>query len=184
MTPISGSIEIRRLGLGDLDLIGEIDRSEHIDAEFTVVDGRLVERPVSMEEVPPWDPVGTGEYSVAEKIEFCRPIVDRGGVLLGAFDDDRVMGVAVVEGSFEPGLAWLTFLHVSRPFRRRGVASALWERAEQIARRAGAKAMYVSATPTGSAVGFYLSRGCVIADPVHRALYGLEPDDIHLVCEL
>jgi len=44
--------------------------------------------------------------------------------------------------------------------------------------------MYVSATPTGSAVGFYLSRGCELADPPHAELFALEPEDIHLVCEL
>ena len=181
---VSDPMTVRPLGLDDLGLIGEIDRSEVIDVEYTVLDARLVERPVSMAEVPPWDPVGTGHYSVAEKIDFCRPIVARGGVFLGAFDDDRVMGVAVVEGSFEPGLAWFAFLHVSRRYRRRGVASALWEEAVAIARQTGAGSIYVSATPTGSAVGFYLSRGCVLADQVHPALYDLEPDDIHLVYEL
>jgi len=34
------------------------------------------------------------------------------------------------------------------------------------------------------AVGFYLSRGCRLADPVHPVLFGHEPDDIHLVGEL
>jgi len=49
---------------------------------------------------------------------------------------------------------------------------------------AGAESMYVSAVPTGSAVEFYLSRGCELANPVHPALYAEEPDDIHLVCSL
>jgi hypothetical protein len=44
--------------------------------------------------------------------------------------------------------------------------------------------MYVSATPTGSAVGFYLGRGCRLADPVHPDLFAQEPEDIHLVCPL
>ena len=48
----------------------------------------------------------------------------------------------------------------------------------------GAQQLYVSATPTASAVGFYLSRGCRLADPVHPVLFDLEPDDIHLVAEL
>jgi hypothetical protein len=42
----------------------------------------------------------------------------------------------------------------------------------------------VSATSTGSAVGFYLSRGCRLADPVHPKLFELEPVDIHLVLDL
>jgi len=139
---------------------------------------------VSYAEVPPWDPVGTGPFSVAAHIAFCEPLVARGADLLGAFHGDEFMGLAVVDGRFEPDRAWLAFLHVSRPHRRRGAASALWSAAVDIALGAGARSMYVSATPTGSAVGFYLSRGCTLADPVHPDLYAMEPDDIHLVCEL
>jgi ubiquinone/menaquinone biosynthesis C-methylase UbiE len=43
---------VQRLSAGDLSLIAEVDRSEHIDVEYTVVDGRLEERPVSMAEIP------------------------------------------------------------------------------------------------------------------------------------
>ena len=49
---------------------------------------------------------------------------------------------------------------------------------------AGARSLYVSATPTGSAVGFSLGRGCRLADPVHPELFTDEPEDIHLVCPL
>jgi hypothetical protein len=41
--------------------------------------------------------------------------------------------------------------------------------------------MYISATPTGSAVGFYLAHRAVLADTVHPVLFEHEPDDIHLV---
>lgn len=176
--------EVRRLRFDDLGLIASIDRSEHVDVEYTVAAGRLVERPVSMADIPPWDPVGTGPYSVAAKVAFCEPIVARGASLFGAFDGERLLGLAIVEAEFEPGLAWLAFLHVSREARRRGAASALWQAASDDALQSGAKSLYVSATPTGSAVGFYRSRGCVLADPPHPALYALEPDDIHLVCPL
>ncbi len=86
--------------------------------------------------------------------------------------------------TFEPGLAWLATLHVSRTHRRRGVASALWEAGVALAREAGARSLYVSATPTGSAVGFYLGRGCQLADPVHLELFANEPEDIHLIYAL
>lgn len=174
-------VEVRALGLDDVELIAEIDRSERIDVEYTVRDGGIVERPVSMVEVPPWDPVGEGPYSVADKIAFCEPLIERGAAYFGAFDGDRIMGVAVLEPEYERSLAWLAFLHVSRPYRRSGVASALWDAAVAVAAQPGATSIYVSATPTGSAVGFYLSRGCRLVDPVHPILFEMEPDDIHLV---
>ncbi|MGE5149787.1 MAG: GNAT family N-acetyltransferase [Rhodospirillaceae bacterium] len=172
------------LGISDLAVLAAIDRSEHVDVQYGVENGRLVERPVAMAEVPPWDPVGDGPHSVADKVAFCRRCLVAGAEFLGAFEGDELLGAAVVDGRFEPGLAWLAFLHVSRPHRRRGVASALWDAAISIAKEAGARSMYVSATPTGSAVGFYLARGCRLADPVHPGLFAEEPDDIHLVVAL
>lgn len=178
--------EVRRLGFDDVGLIAMIDRSEHVDVEYAVVDGHLIERPVSFEhaDIPPWDPVGAGPNSVAAKVAFCAPLVAGGAALFGAFEANRLLGLAVVDGPFEPRLAWLAFLHVSRQVRRRGAASALWGAAVHEAAQARAESMYVSAVPTGSAVGFYLSRGCKLADPVHPALFAMEPDDIHLACSL
>jgi Acetyltransferase (GNAT) family len=181
---VAPSCEVQRLGFDDVGLIARIDRSEHVDVEYAVVDGHLIERSVSMADIPPWDPVGVGPHSVAAKVAFCAPLVAGGAALFGAFEGDRLLGLAVVDGSFEPRLAWLAFLHVSRQVRRRGAASALWGAAVHEAAQASAESIYVSAVPTGSAVGFYLSRGCRLADPVHPALFAMEPDDIHLACSL
>jgi ribosomal protein S18 acetylase RimI-like enzyme len=170
--------------VNDLDLIATIDRSEHVDVEYELVSGRLAQRQVTMTDVPSWDPSGTGPHSVAAMTEFCRDVITAGGELAGAFSGHQCLGLSVVHPSFEPGLGWLAFLHVSRQFRRRGAASALWDAAARTAAGAGSRRLYVSATPTGSAVGFYLSRGCQLADPVHPDLYAREPDDIHLICSL
>ena len=179
-------MKVKRLTPGDVELVRHIDRSEHVDVQYAVVDGELVERPVVMAEVPSWFTEGDGDFTVAHHVAHVRDDLDRGGTLLGAFVDDDVAGLATIVPTLDGDrdLAQLAWLHVSRPYRRHGAASALWAVAADIARAAGATAMYVSATSTGSAVGFYLSRGCRLADPVHPRLYELEPDDIHLVCSL
>lgn len=174
-------IEIRRLPADAITLVADIDRSEHITVHYVVVDGELRAEPVDWS-VPSWNRSGRGEHSVAEIVDSLRPILARGGVLLGGFVDGSFAGLAVVETGFEPSLTWLAFLHVSRPFRRAGVASALWEETVALARSAGDEAIYVSATPSGSAVGFYRARGCVLADPPHPELLALEPEDVHFVC--
>lgn len=177
-------IEIRQLASDDMGLIAGIDRSEHMDVQFAVSDGRLTARRVSID-VPAWDLVGSGPHSVERFVEFWQPIVAAGAGFFGAFAADELVGLAVVDGSFEPDTAWLGALYVSRPYRRTGVATALWAEAERVAREAAAGSMYVSATPSGSAVGFYLSRGCVLAgSSTHPELHRLEPDDIHLICPI
>lgn len=134
-----------------------------------------------MVEIPTWDPIGSGPYGVAAQVDFSASLIADGAVLLGAFDGALPVGLAVVDPSFEPRLAWLAFLYVSRPHRRRGAARALWGEAVDLGVAAGAESVYVSAVPTGSAVGFYLQHGCRLADPVHPALFAKEPEDIHLV---
>ncbi|MDP9337046.1 MAG: GNAT family N-acetyltransferase [Actinomycetota bacterium] len=177
-------MRVRRLLTDDVSLIATIDRSEHVDVQYRVIDGRLTEEPVAMTEIPTWDPTGSGPHSVAAQVDFCASLIADGAVLLGTFDEERPAGLAVVDPLFGTRLAWLAFLHVSRPERRRGAARALWGAAVDLALVAGAESIYVSAAPTGSAVGFYLRQGCRLADPVNPALFAKEPDDIHLVRSL
>ena len=180
---VGGRIEIRELGLDGIDLIREIDRSEHIDKQYSVKDGRLCSERVEFE-VPQWDSEGCGDHSAQRRITEFRPIVESGATLLGAFIDDVFAGIAIVDPLFEERTAWFAFLHVSRAYRRRGVASALWDAVAEIATGADAASIYVSATPSGSAVGFYTSRGCRLAAPSHPALFAKEPEDIHLICPI
>ena len=147
-------MRVSRLPAKDVSLVAAIDRSEHVDVEYRVIDGELRAFPATVTDIAAWDPTGTGPHSVAAMIAFCSSVVARGGVLVGAFDAARTAGLAIVEPAFEPSLAWLAFLHVSRPDRRRGAASALWNVAVDIAIANGAASMYVSATPTRSAVGW------------------------------
>lgn len=177
-------MRVRRLRAEDVELVAAIDRSEHIDVQYRVSDGQLQQVPAAMTEVPTWDPAGSGPHSVAAEIEFCGSVVARGGVLLGAFDQEQTLGLAIVHPVFEPHLAWLAFLHVSRPHRRRGAAKALWDTCVDIGVEHGAESIYVSSAPTESAVGFYLRQGCRLAQRVHPELVAAEPEDIHLVCSL
>ena len=176
-------MQIRRLPPADLALIAGIDRSEEITVGYAVQDGTLVSYAVDWA-VPAWDPSGTGEHSVHHQIQTWRPVLDQGGTLVGAFDGDAPAGLAIVDPAWESGVAWLAFLHVGRPHRRRGAATALWAEVESIAAASGAKTIYVSATPSASAVGFYLSKGCVLAPTPDPRLFAREPEDIHLIRSL
>lgn len=175
-------MELRQLAADDVQLIGDIDRSEEIHVGYAVEAGELVARHVNWV-VPTWDPEGSGEHSVARRIAHWRPVLERGAVLIGAFEDDDLAGLVIVEPDFDHDMAWLALLHVSRPFRRQGVATALWDAGVRIAAESGASSMYVSATPSESAIGFYLSKGCDLTQP-HPVLFVDEPEDIHLALSL
>lgn len=163
--------------------IGEIDRSEHVTQEYSYRRARLETRPVDLQ-VPTWSRSGDHEHSVQAKIDEWRPILDRGGTLLGAFDAEILAGFAIYRPHLAEGVANLAVLHVSRQYRRKGVASLLTGEVVRLARSDGATRLYVSATPSGSAVGFYRSLGFEPTDEPNPALYALEPDDIHMILEL
>jgi GNAT superfamily N-acetyltransferase len=185
LSDVGDPLEIRDLTLADVPRLREIDRSEHQHVRYRVADGQLLSSPFDFQ-VPAWDPVGNGDHSVAGMVEFAHPIVARGADFLGAFEGNELAGIVIVDLAFWPDTAWLALLHVDRSHRRRGVASILWSVAADRARAIGKRAIYVSATPSDSAVGFYLSRGCRLASSaeVSDDLYDLEPEDIHLICEL
>ncbi len=174
-------MEIVSLPKTAINLLADIDRSEQVDYAYRYVDGELERYLVDWSVA--WEADGTGPDSVSGVIEFLRPILEEGGVLLGAFDHDDVEGLAVVVPEFELATAWLALLHVTRRSRRRGVGRALWKAAEKAAIAAGASSMYVSSIRSGPTVDFYLGQGCRLAKDPHPELYEREPDDIHLVRE-
>ena len=176
-------INCTRMKPGQVERISELDRSEHITRAYEVEAGELTQVAVDWQ-VPGWFLDGDGDHSLAEQLAFCRSHLDQGGVMLGSFKDDLLVGVAVVRTRLREDMAQLAFLHVSRKFRRHGIARKLLEGAADIARSAGVHHMYVSAVPSESALGFYLAQGCRLAESVDPELYALEPEDIHLILDL
>lgn len=173
-------VHLRRMANSEITRIAEIDRSEHVTLAYRVRDRRLEERHVDWH-VPRWFGEGNGEHSVQTKVAALSPILDQGGVMWGAFDQDRLVGVAILRPGLTEDMAQLAFLHVSKGYRRQGIATRLTQQASKLAREMGAQRLYVSATESESAVGFYFSQGFELAEEVHPELYALEPEDIHMV---
>ncbi|HHX65905.1 MAG TPA: GNAT family N-acetyltransferase [Chloroflexi bacterium] len=177
---------IRQLDIADLPRLREIDRSERIRRIYRFRDGVMEYDEVDFE-ASRWS-----EEQIREFIADLTPELESGGVFLGALDGDgpggeTLAGVAVL-GNHPLGersdLLQLVFLHVSRPYRRRGVASALMDVVCRLARERGARGLYISATESDSAVGFYTGRGARPIEQVDPELFAREPDDIHLLLEL
>ena len=114
-------------------------------------------------------------------IDSWRPMLRAGGTAIGAFAGERLAGLAVLRVGLRADTAQLAALFVDRANRRLGVAGALVDEVERLARVDGARFLYVSATPSRSAVGFYRSRGFEpVAEP-DPDLFALEPEDVHMI---
>jgi GNAT superfamily N-acetyltransferase len=175
------SIVVDRIREGGLLRFGEIDRSEEVRTHYRQVGKRLVAEPLE-ESVPNFFAEGNF-HSLPELVKTWQPVVDAGGVLLGAFDEGRLAGIALLGNEVAQDVLQLALLFVSRPYRRCGVASALMDEIEQLARDRDAYAVYVSAVPSDSSVGFYLSRGFRLTAPLPEP-FAKEPDDIHMLLPL
>jgi predicted N-acetyltransferase YhbS len=176
-------ITYRRMDSEDLQLISELDRSEHVTHAYEARDGVLIQVEVNWD-VPNWFVDSDGDHSLSEQLAFCQSHLDQGGVMSGAFKDDLLVGAVLVRPTLREDMAQLAFLYVSRGFRRQGIARTLMEKACEIAREARAKRMYISSIPSSSAVGFYLAQGGKLAGEPDPELYALEPEDIHLILNL
>lgn len=175
-------VEIKRMKSSEIDRLAEIDRSEHVTLGYAVRDGNLEAEVVDWR-VPRWFADGP-EHSVPALVEFLSPLLANGATLWGAFDGDSLAGVMVYRPRLTETMAQLVFLHVSHGHRRQGIAARLTAEAIRLARADGAEQMYVSATPSESAVGFYRSQGFQLVDKPHPELYALEPADIHMFMQL
>jgi len=172
-------VTLRNFEPHELGRLREIDRSEEITLSYRVADGVLISETVDWR-AKPWLPEQVEGY-----VGRYGPEIEVGGLCAVAEDPSeggRLAGAAIL-GSHpvqaHPGLLQLLFFHVSRPYRREGVGGQLFRLIETEAQHRGAAGLYISAAPTGSAVGFYLSRGAELITP-DPALLAEEPEDIHL----
>ena len=177
------AVRYRRLEVHELGRVAEIDRTETIDTLY-VQHGDRLEAVAGDFSATPWRAEGEGEHSVARQRRACEEYVARGGIALGAFAGDQLVGIGVVLPHLRPGLAQLAFLHVSSGFRGQGIGRRLSDELEQIARGAGDTSLVVSATPSLNTVRFYERRGFrPMAEPLPE-LFELEPEDVHMLKSL
>jgi GNAT superfamily N-acetyltransferase len=163
----------------ELDRLGEIDRTEHIDSIYVQQEEALEERPQPYD-VPPWSPTGNHPHTIPIQIDFIEHHIVQEASIFGAFAGDRLVGIGLVTPHIRPGIAQLAYLHVSRGYRGCGVGRRLVAEMERVAREAGDVEMVVSATPTVRTVHFYMACGFApMADPLPE-LFAKEPEDIHL----
>ena len=170
-------MNIRLLQGDEIPLIWQIDRRETVKNIYVLQDGKLVLKSDYFD-IQSWRP---GEA------ELYTPILldcyDRGGTFWGAFENDQLVGVAILESKFtrsKQDTLQLKFLHVSRDFRKQGLGLTLFNMAVEKAKALGAKKLYISATPSENTINYYVRLGCVPTTEIDPELFALEPEDIHL----
>ncbi|NML20718.1 GNAT family N-acetyltransferase [Pseudoflavitalea sp. G-6-1-2] len=171
------NILYRSLRYEDLSLIRDIDRSEEIFSMYKLKEGRLIAEP-HRESVTDWDEVELEQLILNQQV-----ILQNKGVVIGAFDHQKLIGAASVENLRRGNSAAyfkLDILYVSKRYRGHRIGKHLMNFCKTIGRNFGGDKLYISATPTKHTVDFYMRHGAVLAEETDTALLEKEPDDIHL----
>jgi GNAT superfamily N-acetyltransferase len=171
------TITYRSLDISELDRFEEIDRAEVTDHIYYLRQGQLVleEEHWELNGWPQGDLPG-----IKGKLHTC---LDEGGAAWGAFDGDRLVGIAALDGRWYRSARDtldLYFLHVSNDCRHNGIGRTLVEMTKERAREMGAKRLFVSGLPSLNTIRFYQAMGFDIAQDVDPRLFEREPEDIHM----
>ena len=159
----------------EISIIWQIDRREIIENIYVLENGKLVLQPdyYNMQGWPP----GEAEHYTPILLDC----YDRGGMFWGVFENDQLVGAAILENKFigsQRDTLQLKFLHVSRDSRNCGLGSTLFKMAVEEAKARGAKKIYISATPSEHTINYYSRLGCVPTTEIDDELFALEPEDI------
>jgi GNAT superfamily N-acetyltransferase len=174
-------VEYRELSRDEASRLGSIDRAEHVDAVYRMRDGKLALEE-SGEEVSGWEPEELTAY-----VARLKDLIDTGGMALGAWKGDRLIGLASLDPrpvGGDPARMKLDMLYVSAGHRGHGIARRLVEQVAARARSMGAGALYISATPTRNTVDVYRRLGAEPLASPDPALFRNEPEDVHLLLRL
>ncbi|MFX0010302.1 MAG: GNAT family N-acetyltransferase [Candidatus Hermodarchaeota archaeon] len=168
---------IRLLERDEIEKVRKIDRSELIEQLYYYDHGKLNLKDVYIDD-PGWTP-----SEIESHVRHLYKLYDSGGYLYGAFDGEKLTGIATLGKNFigsAKNQLIVTFFHVDAQFRKQGIGTALINTIITRAKALGAKKLYISATPSKNTINFYFNRGASLTKELNPKLFELEPEDIHL----
>lgn len=127
------------------------------------------------------------EWSAEKRIwitEYMCQQIDRGGITVGAFCNERLIGFCCVDGTVSGNSAKyanLTMLFVDDNWKRNGIGKLLMQEARNHATKLGAEKIFISAIPSAETIAFYQSMGCVDATEIVEVFVDSD-DDRYLEC--
>lgn len=174
---------LRSLQSSEIDLIWQqISRRELITQNYIQKQQQL-ELVDCFFDVQNWD-----SYHLENDPPKLKQLFQQGSIFVGAFDvTEKLVGVSVV--SYQvitdyPHAKLLHYFYVDADQQGQGIGSKLMQAAKESAKQLGAKQLYISATPSRRTVDFYIKHGAEPLSAPDQQLWQLEPEDIHLLCNV
>ena len=122
------------------------------------------------------------DWNLEKKRDVAKTLFSRDYISVGAMENGSIIGFSSVKRELYEERIILDMMQVSRSYRKQGIGKKLFEQAKELAKKAGAKQLYISAFSSEDTIAFYKSMGCVITDNPIMELATEEPCDLQMVC--
>lgn len=174
---------LRSLQSSEIDLIWQqISRRELITQNY-IQNQQQLELIDCFFDVQNWD-----SYHLENDPPKLKQLFAQGSIFVGAFDvSEKLVGVSVVSNQViadYPHAKLLHYFYVDADQQGQGIGTKLMQAAKESAKQLGANQLYISATPSRRTVDFYIKHGAQPLSAPDQQLWQLEPEDIHLLCNV
>ena len=166
----------RTLRCDECERIREIDASQYIGRAWREVDGVL-----RLVEINYQDPDFPNGYE--NHLANLRKTMETGGIALGAFDDEKLIGFCSVNSEIfgeKYKYVLLDQIFVSLEYRAEGIGKQLFLRCAAEAKKFDAEKFYICAGSAEETIAFYKALGCDETEEINKELYQRDTRDIQL----
>ena len=123
------------------------------------------------------------DWSTERKREKANEILSGKHIVYGAVDENRIVGIILLCLELDHNRMIIDSFHVSSDKRRRGIGMNLFKTAKEEAKKRGATALYVSASPAQETIDFYTAMGFKVSLNPIESYANDNPGDIQMECE-
>lgn len=126
----------------------------------------------------------TEDWSLDKKRQIAEDIKSDEYISYIASDDGQVIGFIGLIKRLNNEYMILDLMHVSQMYRGNGIGRKLFSLAKQEAKKAGAKALYISACSSEETIAFYKAMGAELTDDPIKEIADEEPYDLQMICNV
>ena len=128
------------------------------------------------------DCVYTEDWDMEKRRSVAKDISSDDYITYLAIDDVEVVGfIGLKKDLIEPYMI-LDLMQVSATYRGQGIGRKLFDVGKEVARKAGAEALYISACSSEETIAFYKAMGAELTDCPIEEIAEDEPYDLQMVC--
>jgi len=124
----------------------------------------------------------TEDWNLDEKRRAAENISSNEYISYIALDDGTVVGFIGLKKELIGDFMILDMMYVSAPYRGMGIGRKLFEIGKEEAKKAGAKALYISACSSEETIAFYKAMGAKLTNNPIREFADNEPCDLQMEC--